>query len=77
MKNALPKLENFQIKYVFEAFEMRNNFTYSNFSKFRLEFELEFKEALGFKIQYNLIEFVWTFKNWWDLNRELLLALGW
>jgi hypothetical protein len=28
-----------------------NDLRYWNFSKFRLEFELIFKEALGFKIQ--------------------------
>jgi hypothetical protein len=51
IKNGLPDFKNFQIKYAFEDFEIRNDFTYWSFSKFRLEFELEFKEALGFKIQ--------------------------
>jgi hypothetical protein len=40
-------LLKFQIKYGFEACEIRNNFPYRNFSKFSLDFELKFKEALG------------------------------
>jgi hypothetical protein len=51
LKDELPLLQKLQIKYVFEAFEVRNNFPYWNFPKFRLEFELKFKEALGFEIQ--------------------------
>jgi hypothetical protein len=31
--------------------ELRNSFPHWNFSKFGLDFELKFKEVLGFKIQ--------------------------
>jgi hypothetical protein len=34
-----------QIEYDFEVFKIRNNFSYWDFSKFGIEFELKFKEA--------------------------------
>jgi hypothetical protein len=43
--SCLLELENFQIKYGFEGFEVRNNFPYWNFSRFKTNFELKFKEA--------------------------------
>jgi hypothetical protein len=46
-----------QIKYGIKVFEERNNFLHRNFSKLGIEFELKTKEALGFEIQYNLMEF--------------------
>jgi hypothetical protein len=39
--------ENFQIKYGCEALEIRKNFSYYNFSKFGLEFELNSGEFLS------------------------------
>jgi hypothetical protein len=36
-----PNSEKFQIKYGFEGFEIGKNFTYWNFSKFSVGFELE------------------------------------
>jgi hypothetical protein len=44
LNNDFPLLKNFQIKYVFEAFKIRNNFPHWNFSKFGLGFELKIKE---------------------------------
>jgi spore cortex formation protein SpoVR/YcgB (stage V sporulation) len=44
-------LEKIQIKYGFEYFGIRNNFTHWKFSKSMLEFELKIKESLGFEIQ--------------------------
>jgi hypothetical protein len=44
-KNVLPVLENFQIKYGFEDFGIRNNFAYWKFSKFGTKFELKTWEA--------------------------------
>jgi hypothetical protein len=61
-KDVFPLLENFKIKYGFEDFEMRNNFHYCNFSKFRIEFELKIKETLGFEVRYNLMDFDWNFQ---------------
>jgi hypothetical protein len=46
-----------QIIYGIKVFEERNNFLHRNFSKLGIEFELKPKEALGFEIQYNLMEF--------------------
>jgi hypothetical protein len=43
-----PKIPN---KYGFAGNEIRNNFSYWNFSKFGIKCELKIKEALGFKIQ--------------------------
>jgi hypothetical protein len=39
LKDELPLLENFQIKYEFEGLEKRNNFLHKNFSRFELDFE--------------------------------------
>jgi hypothetical protein len=64
-KHVFPLLENFKIKYGFEAFEMKNNFHYWNFSNFRIEFELKIKEALGFEVRWNLMDF--------DLNFQELM----
>jgi hypothetical protein len=50
-KDGLLVLENFQIKHGCAGNQIRNNFPYWNFSKFRIEFELKMKEALGFKIK--------------------------
>jgi hypothetical protein len=44
-KIDLNKLENFEIKYVAIGFELRNNFPYSNFSRFEMEFELKFRDS--------------------------------
>jgi hypothetical protein len=41
-----PKISK---KYVFEGNQIRNKFPYRNISKFGVEFELKFKEALGFE----------------------------
>jgi hypothetical protein len=46
-KGGLPMLKKFKIKHGCEDFERRNNFSYWNSSKFRIEFELKFKGALG------------------------------
>jgi hypothetical protein len=44
-KDSLSMLNNFQIKYRFESFEIRNNVPYRNFFKFEVYFELKFREA--------------------------------
>jgi hypothetical protein len=44
-------LEKTQIKYGFAGNKIRKNFPYWNSSKFRIEFELQIKEALGFENQ--------------------------
>jgi hypothetical protein len=49
LKDGPPKLKKNQIKYIFEGNRVRNKFSYRNFSKFDLEFELKFKEALEFE----------------------------
>jgi hypothetical protein len=45
-KGCLPILEKLEIKYGWKKFEIRNNFTYRNFSRFEKEFELKFRELL-------------------------------
>jgi hypothetical protein len=40
-KDRLSVLENFQIKYRIEGFEERNNFTYRNFSRFKMNLKLK------------------------------------
>jgi hypothetical protein len=36
---------NIEIKYGFEGFDVRNNFTYRNILRFELDFELKFRET--------------------------------
>jgi hypothetical protein len=50
-KDALPLLKKILIRYDFIENEIRNNFPYWNVLKFGIEFELKFKEAIGFEIQ--------------------------
>jgi hypothetical protein len=38
-------LEQFQINYRFEDFEIMNNFSYWNFSKFGIEFDVKYREG--------------------------------
>jgi hypothetical protein len=45
IKRDLSHAKKIQIKYGFEAFEISNNFTYRNFSKFGIEFKLKIKES--------------------------------
>jgi hypothetical protein len=56
-KVNLPSSKKFQINYVFEGNQIRNKFSYKEFLKCRVEFELKIEEALGFEIQLNLVEF--------------------
>jgi hypothetical protein len=44
-KDGIPELKIFQIKYNFEGFEIRNNFSSINFLRFKMDFELKFKKA--------------------------------
>jgi hypothetical protein len=57
-KKELPELKIFEIKYCYEGFEERNNFLHRNFSRLKMDFELKFRDASRFEIQYNLIEFL-------------------
>jgi hypothetical protein len=61
-KGRLPLLENFKKKFGIEGFEERNNFSYRNFSQFRINFELKFREVLGFEIDRKLMEISWNFR---------------
>jgi hypothetical protein len=57
-KDSLSELENFQIKYDFEAFEIRNNFPYRKFLGFKTKFELKIREDSRV---WNSIEFDWNY----------------
>jgi hypothetical protein len=50
-KQDLPELEKFEIKYSFEGFDERNNFTYRNFRRFEVDFELKIREASRFEFE--------------------------
>jgi hypothetical protein len=43
-KRYLPALQKFEIKYGWKAFEIRINCPYRNVSRFKMEFELKFRE---------------------------------
>jgi hypothetical protein len=45
-KTDLPDVKNFGIKYGWKGLDLRNSFSYWNFSRFRREFELKFREDL-------------------------------
>jgi hypothetical protein len=45
-KRWLPLLQNFKIKYGWKELEIRSNFPYYNFSRFKMEFELKIRELL-------------------------------
>jgi hypothetical protein len=65
-------LEKLQIKYLFAGKQITNNFPYWSFSKFGIEFELKIKEALGYEIRWNLIDFDWNFQESMKLERALV-----
>jgi hypothetical protein len=44
-KVSLSELEKFEIKYGWKVFEVSNKFPYRNFSIFKIDFELKFREA--------------------------------
>jgi hypothetical protein len=44
IQKQFSELENFEIKYGCEEFEIRNNFTYRNFPKLEIEFKLKIRE---------------------------------
>jgi hypothetical protein len=45
-KSCLPVLQKWEIKYGWKEIEIRNNFSYRNFSRFEMQFELKFIELL-------------------------------
>jgi hypothetical protein len=45
-KTCLPNLQNFKLKYGAVGFEIWNDFPYSNFFIFGVEFELKFREPI-------------------------------
>jgi hypothetical protein len=76
LKDGLPMLENFQIKYGLVGNEITNNVPYWNFSKLGIEFELKSRKLQGLKFNRIWWNLIGIFKNWWNLNKELLFALG-
>jgi hypothetical protein len=44
-EQGLPILQKFEIKYGFEGFDERNNFSYKNFYLLEMEFEIKFRET--------------------------------
>jgi hypothetical protein len=57
LKQNLPELENFEIKYGFEGFDEGNKFPYRNFLIFEMDVELKIRELLVIEIHGNLREF--------------------
>jgi hypothetical protein len=46
IKTSLPEPENLELKYGFERFDERNNFIHRNFSRFKMDFKLKFRESI-------------------------------
>jgi hypothetical protein len=44
-KTDLPKLQKFEIKYGFDGFDERKNFLHRDFSRFKMNFKLKFRES--------------------------------
>jgi hypothetical protein len=59
-------LEKIEIKYGFEALEEGNNFLYRNFLRFRMDFELKFREA---STSWISIEIHWKILELWNLMK--------
>jgi hypothetical protein len=63
-KRYLLALQKFQIKRGWKAFEVRNHFPYRNFSRFKKEFGLKFREvSMGWNQEKNH----WKFLKLWNL----------
>jgi hypothetical protein len=48
-KKDLPELQKIEIKYGYEGFDIWKNFPYKNFHIFKKDYELKFRESLGFE----------------------------
>jgi hypothetical protein len=70
-KGGPPGLQKFQLKYRSKEIEIRNNFTYRNFSRFKKQFELKFREA---SMSWISIEIHWKFSEPWNLMKFGLQA---
>jgi hypothetical protein len=71
-KQDLPGLKKkIKIKYGFEGFDIRNNFTYRNFLKSKMYFELKIMESSRV---WNSMEFNWIFLE--ILGFDEILAKG-
>jgi hypothetical protein len=46
IKSDPTDFQQFEIKYGWREFEIRNNFSYRSFSRFKMEFELKFRQIL-------------------------------
>jgi hypothetical protein len=66
IKQVLSLLQKFQIKYGWKEIEIGDNFTYRNFSRFKIEFELKFKEI---SMSWISIEIHWKFPELWNLMK--------
>jgi hypothetical protein len=44
-KSGLPKLEKFEVKYGYKGFEIWNSFSYRNFLRFKMDFDLKIREV--------------------------------
>jgi hypothetical protein len=44
-KQDFPLLQKFELKYGCKVFELRNNFSYKDFLRLELDFDLKFREA--------------------------------
>jgi hypothetical protein len=54
-KSCIPKLNKFEIIYGDVGFELRNNFPYWNFPRFKIKIKLKFRGLLCIESDWNLI----------------------
>jgi hypothetical protein len=52
-KQDLPRLENFEIKYVFEGLEEMNNFLHRHLLRFKTDLELKFREIS--RVEFDIV----------------------
>jgi hypothetical protein len=62
------QLKQFEIKYGWKAFEIRNNFSYRNLFGFEMNFELKFREIFRSRKQGKI--------DWEFLGTRILMKLG-
>jgi hypothetical protein len=65
-KQDLPGLKKFEIKYGWRELWIWNNFPYKGFLRFKMDFDLKFREASMTQIS---IEIHWKFLKLWNLMK--------
>jgi hypothetical protein len=73
-KTNPPVPQKIELKYGWWEFEVRNNFPYKGFLRFKMDFGLKFREvSMGWN-QGKITGNSWKFGIWWNLANKLLVT---